>query len=290
MTIPETDIYKVDQDEKLVAGATFKLYYADSTTDEPICDAVTKDDGSVVLLNEDGYPVTVQQIYDQGTTDYKGIVRVVLKETTVPNGYRKASTGDITLYLQQFKSTDNDDIVVMLSENPWTTGVYALPKTLVWRIASQFGKDKQIDSVTDEGLLNGTLFAVWRKKGNNEKWHPVTGTPISGWEVSDKTGIEGAIEAAQAQAQPNVFVLSTSGAYQVEISGLPGRIQDYQYLGGTDKDFRVSYYFSEAGSLANATTENTYAVENSGDFERQMRRGCTFRTLSTALRCRKLTA
>ena len=32
VTIPETDIYKVDQDEKLVAGATFKLYYADSTT------------------------------------------------------------------------------------------------------------------------------------------------------------------------------------------------------------------------------------------------------------------
>ena len=273
VTIPETDIYKVDQDEKLVAGATFKLYYADSTTGkpigEPICDAVTKDDGSVVLLNEDGYPVTVQQIYDRGTKDSKGIVRVVLKETTVPEGYRKASTGDITLYLQQFKSTGNDDIVVMLSENPWTTGVYALPKTLVLADSVTIRKDGQIDSVTDEGLLNGTLFAVVEKKGNNEEWHPVTGTPISGWKVwEEETGIPGAIKAANTQA--NVFVLSTSGAYQVEISGLPGRIQDYQYLGGEDKDFRVSYYFSEAGSLAKATTENTYAVENSGEFERQM--------------------
>ena len=273
VTIPETDIYKVDQDEKLVAGAKFELYYADSTTGkpigEPICDAVTKDDGSVVLLNEDGYPVTVQQIYDKGTKDSKRIVRVVLKETTVPNGYRKASTGDITLYLQQFKSTGNDDIVVMLSENPWTTGVYALPKTLVLADSVTIRKDGQIASVTDEGLLNGTLFAVVEKKGNNEEWHPVTGTPISGWKVwEEETGIPGAIKAANTQA--NVFVLSTSGAYQVEISGLPGRIQDYQYLGGTDKDFRVSYYFSEAGSLANATTENTYAVENSGDFERQM--------------------
>lgn len=265
VTIPETDIYKVDQDEKLVAGATFKLYYADSTTDEPICDAVTKDDGSVVLLNEDGYPVTVQQIYDQGTKDDKEIVRVVLKETTVPEGYRKASTGDITLYLQQFKSTGNDDIVVMLSENPWTTGVYALPKTLVLADSVTIQKGEQIDSVTDEGLLNGTLFAVVEKKVGND-WHPVTGTPISGWTVWDKTGIPGAIEAANKQA--NVFVLSTSGAYQVEISGLPGRIQDYQYLGGDG--FRVSYYFSEADSLANATTKNTYAVQNSGDFERQM--------------------
>lgn len=273
VTIPETDIYKVDQDEKLVAGAKFELYYADSTTGkpigEPICDAVTKDDGSVVLLNEDGYPVTVQQIYDKGTKDSKRIVRVVLKETTVPNGYRKASTGDITLYLQQFKSTGNDDIVVMLSENPWTTGVYALPKTLVLADSVTIRKDGQIASVTDEGLLNGTLFAVVEKKGNNEEWHPVTGTPISGWKVwEEETGIPGAIKAANTQA--NVFVLSTSGAYQVEISGLPGRIQDYQYLGGTDKDFRVSYYFSEAGSLANATDDNTYAVENSGEFERQM--------------------
>lgn len=266
VTIPETDIYKVDQDEKLVAGAKFELYYADSTTGKPICDAVTKDDGSVVLLNEDGYPVTVQQIYDQGTRDDKGIVRVVLKETTVPEYHRKASTGDITLYLQQFESTGNDDIVVMLSENPWTTGVYALPKTLVLADSVTIRKDEQqIDSVTDEGLLNGTLFAVVEKKVGND-WHPVTGTPISGWKVWKETGIPGAIKAANTQA--NVFVLSTSGAYQVEISGLPGRIQDYQYLGGDG--FRVSYYFSEAGSLANATTENTYAVQNSGDFERQM--------------------
>lgn len=276
VTIPETDIYKVDQDEKLVAGAIFKLYYAGSTTGEPIgepiCDAVTKDDGSVVLLNEDGYPVTVQQIYDQGTRDNKGIVRVVLKETKVPEGYRKASTGDITLYLQQFKSTGNDDIVVMLSENPWTTGVYALPKTLVLADSVTILKDGQIASVTDEGLLNGTLFAVVEKNGGDGQWYPVTGNPTNGWHVSDNyvtdNDVTAAITAANTPGENTVFVLSTSGAYQVEIDGLPGRIQDYQYLGG--KDFRVSYYFSEAGSLANATIKNTYAVENSGEFERQM--------------------
>ena len=272
VTIPETDIYKVDQDEKLVAGATFKLYYAGPTTGEPICDAVTKKDGSVVLLNEDGYPVTVQQIYDKGTKDNKGIVRVVLKETTVPKGYRKASTGDITLYLQQFKSTGNDDIVVMLSENPWTTGVYALPKTLVLADSVTIQKGEQIDSVTDEGLLNGTLFAVVEKNGGDGQWYPVTGNPTNGWHVSDNyvtdNDVTAAITAANTPGENTVFVLSTSGAYQVEIDGLPGRIQDYQYLGG--KDFRVSYYFSTSGSLANATTKNTYAVQNSGDFERQM--------------------
>lgn len=266
VTIPETDIYKVDQDENLVAGATFKLYYANSTTGEPICDAVTKDDGSVVLLNKDGYPVTVQQIYDQGTKNSEGKVRVVLKETTVPEGYRKASTGDIILYLQQFNIGDDDDIVVMLSEDPWTTGVYALPKTLVLADSVTIQKGEQIVSVTDDELLNGTLFAVVEKNVGNNTWKPVTGAPISGWKVWEETGIAEAIKAANEQA--NVFVLSTSGAYQVEISGLPGRIQDYQYLGGDG--FRVSYYFSEAGSLANANTENTYAVQNSGDFERQM--------------------
>ena len=272
VTIPETDIYKVDQDENLVAGATFKLYYENSTTGEPICDAVTKDDGSVVLLNEDGYPVTVQQIYDKGTKDSEGIVRVVLKETTVPEGYRKASTGDIKLYLQQFNIGEDDDIVVMLSEDPWTTGVYALPKTLVLADSVTIQKGEQIVSVTDEGLLNGTLFAVVEKKGDNDHWYPVTGNPTNGWHVSDNyvtdNDVTAAITAANTPGENTVFVLSTSGAYQVEIDGLPGRIQDYQYLGG--KDFRVSYYFSTAGSLERANASNTYVVTNSNEFDRQM--------------------
>ena len=110
------------------------------------------------------------------------------------------------------------------------------------------------------------------KNGGDGQWYPVTGNPTNGWHVSDNyvtdNDVTAAITAANTPGENTVFVLSTSGAYQVEIDGLPGRIQDYQYLGG--KDFRVSYYFSEAGSLANATIENTYAVENSGDFERQM--------------------
>ena len=277
VTIPETDIYKVDQDNEPVAGAEFELYLASDWSDwkengqsaEPICEAVTDANGSVVLLEKrddgsQGYPLTLQRLYDDPEYEHEanGTLRLMLVETDTPDGYR--DTGAIPLRLEKIGQSGRS-VVVLLSDDPWTTGVYALPKTLVLahqvQVNGRYLESNELDS--------GTMFAVVEKKVGND-WYPVTGAPISGWEVSDEPGIAGAIKAAQAQPQPNLFVLSTSGAYQVEINGLPGRIQDYQYLGGEDKDFRVSYYFSEAGSLAKATTENTYAVENSGEFERQM--------------------
>ena len=271
VTIPETDIYKVDQDNEPVAGAEFELYLASDWKEngqsaEPICEAVTDANGSVVLLEKrddgsQGYPLTLQRLYDDPEYEHdNGTLRLMLVETGTPNGYR--DTGAIPLRLEEIGQSGRS-VVVLLSDDPWTTGVYALPKTLV--LAHQVQVN---DRVLDPAELDsGTLFAVVEKQDDNGQWHPVTGAPISGWKVwEEETGIEGAIKAANTQA--NVFVLSTSGAYQVEINGLPGRIQEYQYLGGDG--FRVSYYFSEADSLANATTENTYAVENSGEFERQM--------------------
>ena len=276
VTIPETDIYKVDQDNEPVAGAEFELYLASDWSDwkengqsaEPICEAVTDANGSVVLLEKrddgsQGYPLTIQRLYDKYETERAddGTLRLMLVETGTPAGYR--DTGAIPLRLEEIGQGSGHSVVVLLSDDPWTTGVYALPKTLV--LANQVQvKGQYLDS---NELDSGTMFAVVEKKVGND-WYPVTGAPIRGWTVWDEPGIEGAIKAAREQA--NVFVLSTSGAYQVEINGLPGQIQEYQYLGGQGKDFRVSYYFSEADSLANATTKNTYAVQNSGDFERQM--------------------
>ncbi len=272
VTIPETDIYKVDQDNEPVAGATFKLYLASDWKEngqsaKPICEAVTDANGSVVLLEKrddgsQGYPLTLQRLYDTygSKREDDGTLKLMLVETGTPDGYR--DTGAIPLRLEKIGQSGRS-VVVLLSDDPWTTGAYALPKTLVLahrvQVNGRYLESNELDS--------GTMFAVVEKKVGND-WYPVTGAPISGWEVSDEPGIAGAIEAAQAQPQPNLFVLSTSGAYQVEINGLPGRIQDYQYLGGDG--FRVSYYFSEAGSLANATTVNTYAVQNSDKFERQM--------------------
>lgn len=272
VTIPETDIYKVNQDNEPVADAEFELYLAsdweNGQSAVPICKAVTDKNGSVVLLEKrddgsQGYPLTLQRLYDTygSKREDDGTLRLMLVETRTPDGYR--DTGAIPLRLEEIGQRGRS-VVVLLSDDPWTTGVYALPKTLVLahqvKVKGQYLESNKLDS--------GTMFAVVEKKDNNEEWHPVTGTPIRGWTVWGETGIEGAIKAAREQA--NVFVLSTSGAYQVEINGLPGQIQEYQYLGGQGKDFRVSYYFSEADSLANATTENTYAVQNSGDFERQM--------------------
>lgn len=263
VTIPETSIQKVDQLGNPIAGAEFEL--KDKDTSATICTAITEADGTVVLLNENDTPITLQQLWAAGHDS------LTLTETNVPAGYRTATSGDISLRLEEFATADNESIVVLLSDDPWSTGVYAMPKTTVTtaegRVQIQIGGSEV--SLDNDDLQNGTLFAVVEKKTGDNVWTAVYGDPLNGWEFAKQPGEAGAIEAAQiTRAQ---FVLSTSGAYQVEIENLPGRMQQYQFI--TDqsetKQFRISYYYT-SGMLDHADANNTWLVTNSDTFDRQM--------------------
>lgn len=263
VTIPETSIQKVDQQGNPIAGAAFVL--KDKDTNATICTAITEADGTVVLLNENDTPITLQQLWAAGHDS------LTLTETSVPKGYRTATSGDISLRLEKFNTADGKSIVVLLSDDPWSTGVYAMPKTTVTtaegRVQIQKGDHKE--TLNNDALQNGTLFAVVEKKTGDNEWTAVYGDPLNGWEFANKPGEEGAIAAAKiTRAQ---FVLSTSGAYQVDIENLPGRMQQYQFI--TDqsetKQFRISYYYTD-GMLDNANVDNTWLVTNSNSFDRQM--------------------
>lgn len=266
VTIPETSIQKVDQLGNPIAGAAFVLKDATDNDGEVICTAITENDGTVVLLDENDTPITLQQLWNDGCRS------LTLTETNVPAGYRTATSGDISLRLEEFDTADGESIVVLLSDDPWFTGVYAMPKTTVTtaegRVQIQKGDSKE--TLDNDDLQNGTLFAVVEKKTGDSEWTAVHGDPLNGWKFATKPGEAGAIEAARVtRAQ---FVLSTSGAYQVEIENLPGRMQQYEFLtvdveGG--KQFRISYYYTD-GMLDNATADNTWLVTNSNSFDRQM--------------------
>src|SRR5699024_755567 len=99
---------------------------------EPICEAVTDANGSVVLLEKrddgsQGYPLTLQRLYDDPEYEHEanGTLRLMLVETSTPAGYR--DTGAIPLRLEKIGQSGRS-VVVLLSDDPWTTGVYALPK------------------------------------------------------------------------------------------------------------------------------------------------------------------
>ncbi len=263
VTIPETSIQKVDQLGNPIAGAEFEL--KDKDTGATICTATTGADGTVVLLDENDTPITLQQLWHARHRS------LTLTETNVPAGYRPATSGDISLRLEEFNTADGESIVVLLSDDPWSTGVYAMPKTTVTtaegRVQIQKGGREQL--LDNDALQNGTLFAVVEKETGDNVWTAVYGDPLNGWAFATQPGEAGAIEAAKiTRAQ---FVLSTSGAYQVEIENLPGRMQQYQFI--TDqsetKQFRISYYYTD-GMLDNANVDNTWLVTNSNSFDRQM--------------------
>lgn len=288
---PETDIVKVDQDGAGIDGAEFGVYLADAdyniNQNDPICTATTgtDGDGQVVLLNEDGSPLTFDRLWDlygdkndgytQNDADGGRRVNLVLRETSTPDGYRSA--GDMRMYLWHKDSGDvqgADAVNLLLSDmnttqtegTSWQTGVYSQPTVLVTapnRLTLDNGT-----SVTTQ-TMPGRLFAVVEKNIGNDSWVPVYGSHLGGWTIADDNGIQ-SIQAADA-ATNATFLLASSGSHQALIGALPGRIQDYVFFHTEDDSgtYRGAYYYTTAGDNASMNGENTHRVSNTNDFGRQ---------------------
>lgn len=265
VNIPETDISKVDQEGNYVAGAEFAVYDTTNgkTTDNPsnlICNATTESDGTVTLLDADGYPITLKSLYEGGVSN------ITLVETKTPDGYRSVS--EVALYIQEYKDTPNKEpVYLLLSRDPWTTGAYAQPKVTASakndvKITTNSGEQ----TLNEEQKQNGVMFIVIEKKVNGV-WYPVTGNALDGWTVY---GNNTTASIAQAGKETNaIFTISTSGAYEAEVENLPGSIQNYEYFAEETGTYRAAYYYTFASTLDNANESNTYAISNSDEFYRE---------------------
>ena len=290
---PETDIVKVDQDGQGVNGAEFAVYVANEDYEiqgNAVCTATTGVDGSVVLLDAQGMPITFDQLWTQysnshsapndGSTGGGERINLVLSETKVPAGYR--STGDIHMYLWHKNSGDvqgQDDVNLLLADmstgdqsggvtgTTWQTGAYAqptvqvtAPNRLTWE-----GGSVETDKM-QEG--NGRLFAIVEKKNVDGTWVPVYGSQQKGWTVAknnDMAAVQAADDATQAS-----FMLASSGSFQALIDGLPGRIQNYVFFHPTDDggEYRGAYFYTTAGTGV-MNSDNTHRVTNAEEFGRQ---------------------
>lgn len=265
VSIPETQLSKVDQQGNFIDGAVFSAY--DTTggkTVSPenlICEnAVTEADGTVTLIGKDDYPITIDRLYADGVRN------ITLVETTVPGGYRGVT--EIPLYIEHYtadQTGNKQETNLLLSESPWTTGAYAQPKVTATTTGTV--TVDTLGDLTSEDLQNGILFAVVEQKGADGAWYPVTGNALDGWTVSSSNSMAEIIKAGQATNAP--FAISTSGAYQTEIANLPGRIQQYQFFAGDDAVYRGAYYYTTSSTWAGADDSNTYEVTNADSFDRQ---------------------
>ena len=276
VTIPESSLIKVDQMGDPVPGTVFALYAADDYERNgekapPIATGSTDANGEFVFLDERGFPITIQNLYNdyQDHPDTNGN-HLILCETYTPPGYR--TCGPVGLYFDQSQSGE----VLLLSHSAWTEGAYAMPKvtTTAPNVIRLLGEPAQTITLFGAGAVeNPLLFAVVYQKMKNADgsfatdadgsylWRPVSGDPLKGWTVEADSSWASVLAAAKAS--PYIFRLASSGAYQVEIANLPGNIKNYYHLcqDQATAEYTIGYYYSTASSLDTATTENTWRID-----------------------------
>ena len=267
VTIPESSVIKVDQLGNRIPDVTFGLYAADNLTNA-IATGTTDGSGEFVFLREEGgsqYPITIQELHNKysGAVDSEGN-NLILKEIGTPVGYRPV--GDIGL---KFAVSDNGE-VLLLSNDTWTEGAYAMSKvtattanTIKLETSNTAGAHDDVTLVGQDAVENPLMFAVvLQKQSDGNTWLPISGDPIGGWYVQPDSSW-GSVLAA-AKDNPYIFQLASSGAYQVEVSNLPGDITTYYYVCG-DEDtakYTIAYYYTKAATLAEATAQNTWRIDS----------------------------
>lgn len=273
VTIPESSLIKVDQVGDPVPGAEFKLYAANDL-ENSIATGVTDVDGSFVFrrTEDDIYyedygerPITIDELYNQykdKDIEVDGN-SLILRETKTPAGYR--TNGDVGLKFETVGTGENEK-VVLLSNSTWDKGAYAMPKvtaTMPFEIALNDSQGNPTGETVDlTEAENPLIFAVvFQRQGDSQTdWRPVSGDPIRGWKVHEGSTWEYVLAAARAN--PYIFTMGSGGRYQAEITNLPGDIATYYSLLGTidGAEYTVGYYYSEASSLEQVTSDNTYRI------------------------------
>lgn len=275
VTIPESSVIKVDQVGDPVPGAEFSLYAADDL-DTPIATGTTNSNGEFVFVKQDASgderPITIRELYDtyKYFKDPQGN-NLILKETHVPEGYR--SNGEIGLYFND----DNPKEVLLLSNSTWDKGAYAMSKvTTTIGKASLIKNDYSQAFPDNPNVSNGILtpnpqysplmFAVvYQKQKDGPMWLPVSGDPLDGWIVQKDSSWESVLAAAKDN--PYIFQLASSGAYQVEVSNLPGDIKKYYHICGNydTAQYTIGYYYTTADTLDGATAYNTWRIDTENE-------------------------
>lgn len=284
-TLPSSEVAKVDQNGGAVQGATFALYQSDENWTvpdgaKPVARGTTKANGQLVLMKSDEKLDDSVLSFDEEHA--AGHDYFVLKEVSLPEGYRSSLTssttatpGELHLQYKEAATRGSGGVVVApqttvttADKNTWTgsrmwlNGGYLAAKETI-------SLSKNTTDNKNNPISSGTTFAVVLKltgasedHTSEDSWTPVTGNPLDGYKLCSKHGIAGAVEAAKS-ADTSVFAVNTKGDYEVTVRSLPGDIEKYAAMleDKSESEYTVAVYHTTASSLAEATTENTSMVE-----------------------------
>lgn len=250
--VPESNIYKIDQNGEPLLGSKFELRKAvlqdgKYVAGDLLAEGTTDAEGRIILLDEKNDLLTIQKLITELKPDLKDeTTALILRETDSPAGYR--SSGDLELYFYQ---SQPDSPPFLLSKNHWQTGAHAVARLTATT-------DEEIEygdglSTTFDPEKNLMFAVVFKKVG--EEWRPISGSPATGWTVA-ANGSWGSIQKANLYR----FVLSSSGSYTAMIDELPGDVKKYVEAGGEDDSYRIRYYFSDQNDLEAIDESNTFEI------------------------------
>ena len=290
--VPETGGVKIDQDGKLLSNVTFALYPArrepkgdgtykyTKTSDEPIGFDTTDEKGQFVLSNADDIAVSLNDLHK------RDIKYLILEEQNKNrDGYRHDESIDLVL--------ENKDVQAILlndENHRWTTGTYAAAKETISTgpyITMPATQDKPDPETANLDENKGLLFGVIMRRMNNvgvsvpvsgeDEWGVVTGSALSGWQVTGRASstngyIGAALRAIQTPGNEKncvIFEPAANGAWMAEFNHCPGDLRNYYYWeGGENTAYAVAFFYTTAKNIAEATVANTRWVNGTG-FERQ---------------------
>ena len=251
--VPESNIYKIDQNGEPLLGSKFELRKAvlqdgKYVAGDLLAEGTTDAEGRIILLDEKNDLLTIQKLITELKPDLKDeTTALILRETRSPDGYR--SSGDLELYFYQ---SQTDSPPFLLSRNHWQTGAHAVARLTATT-------EENIEHTRGKATFDPEdhlMFAVVFKRVG-EKWLPISGSPATGWTVAADDSWESIREANLYR-----FVLSSSGSYTAMIDELPGDVKKYVEAGGEDDSYRIRYYFSEQNDLEAIKEENTFEIKS----------------------------
>lgn len=254
--VPESNIYKIDQDGEPLPGRNFELYEAvlqeDGSYDagKPLAKGTTDAKGRIILLDENNDLLTIQELITElNNPDLTNeTTALILRETDSPDdGYR--SSGDLELYFYQSQSQP-DSPPFLLSKNHWQTGAYAVARLTATTNASIVHTRGTANFDPDKNLMFAVVF-----KNVKGQWRPISGSPATGWTVAENNSWESIREANLYR-----FVLSSSGSYTAMIDELPGDVKKYVDAAGAEGSYRIVYYFSDQKDPQAINEENTFEI------------------------------
>lgn len=257
VSVPSSDIIKVDETGAALDGAEFTLYSSDQNFQSKgdVVAIGTTSNGMLTFVDGNNRVINFSEQYTNGREYY------ILEENSVPEGYRK--TNDI--YLRYEPSTNT-----LISENKWQSGGATSGKLSVTAKGDEVTDGKNNYQITE----NDQVFAVVLKRDKNigiaapqddDGWSGVSGNALEGYKLTPIGSLDDIKNLSEDSKY--YFKKEADGKYQAQMSQIPGDVRKYYYLLSADKKadtkYSIGYYYQkENGDIVKLSS----GAEN---FERQ---------------------